>query len=263
MASAETRVWTAPVHPDPTNKTASCSPAPVVLRTMSLASCLYNVVCREVTEVVVCVFPYTGKTWDYISCQWEYRFFLVKPLLEWSPRWTLNYGQRQCSHNIEQFSFQRGWKTTISWCFHCGSSVPEKCGVLANHRWVDVFCQCISVSFRLQSNSLDIILFALRWQFIEFPVARTPSSAFHLASEVEIASQVFFSNNFSGTFFQLVSYWIHYSHSHLILPRNDHIWIVYWISEICMKHSEWWLSSAGPSRPVGTMFLIEKKAVLY
>ena len=197
MASAETRVWTAPVHPDPTNKTASCSPAPVVLRTMSRASCLYNVVCREVTEVVVCVFPYTGKTWDYLSCQWESRFFLVKPLLEWSPRWTLNYGQRQCSHNIEQFSFQRGWKTTLRWSFHCDSSVPEKCGVLANHWRVDVFGQCISVSFRFQSNCLDIIPLALRWQFIEFPVARTPSPAFHLASEVEIVSQVLFVIGFS------------------------------------------------------------------
>ena len=53
MARAETRVWTAPVQPEPVNKTASCSPAPVQLRTISLASCLYSVVCREVTDVVV------------------------------------------------------------------------------------------------------------------------------------------------------------------------------------------------------------------
>ena len=48
---------TAAVVPLPVKITASSSAAFVALRNISRASCRKSVVCRDVTDVVVCVFP--------------------------------------------------------------------------------------------------------------------------------------------------------------------------------------------------------------
>ena len=124
MARALTRVWTAPVHPEPVNRTASCSPAPEQLicfgAKYETRSCLCS--CAQCLELRAYKVLSAGR-WlrSWCGCSHKpatpgfYNLFQgvlnnlqAGPLLWWNPLWTQDFGQRQCSRSIKQFSFQMG-----------------------------------------------------------------------------------------------------------------------------------------------------------